>query len=77
MNLGDLSPSALRHVAYEKKLRQQAIMPSMFDGLPVKDLPSLTEEQKLKNEIETMKRRIDLAHQALNGDLDGYDSDWD
>jgi len=73
--LEEMSGDALRHTAFANALRKGILKKSPFGK--ISKVKPLTKTQKLQMEIDTMKRRLELAKQALEGDLDGYDPDWD
>ena len=73
--LEEMSGDALRQTAYASALRKGILKKSPFGK--ISKVKPLTKTQKLQMEIDTMKRRLELAKQALEGDLDGYDPDWD
>ena len=72
-----LMPSMLMMSAYNDHIRQLALAKSPYEGIPSKPVPERTKEQKMQDEIDTLKKRLELARQVLAGDLDGYDPDWD
>ena len=73
--LEGMNANDIRHTAFANALREGILKKSPFGK--ISKVKPLTKTQKLQMEIDTLKRRLELARQALAGDLDGYDPDWD
>lgn len=64
--------------AFDQKLKDQALKPSFFGTSPPEDLKPLTAKEKLQSEIDTLKNRLEIIKNTLDGKYDHCDpDDWE
>ena len=78
--LSDMDTSALRMNAWNAKLREYALLPSIFPGSSHSDLPKRTTLEVVKDGMQEIIERLSLVRRVLSGEItedDLYDPDWD